>query len=166
MSAKFDVKMTQRILFDFQIFHTYHSFSGIFGIIFGLFTLVLAIVTFGRVSAAMTGCYLLFTIYLLPLQPVMLYFRAAKQVKMNPVFQKTLSYVVNDDGITSSQNENEAHIAWEQILKAEETKHSLLIYTGKRYSYVLPKEDMGDQITIVKGLIRKHLKPEQVKVGE
>lgn len=166
MSAEFEVKMTPKILFDFQLFHTYHSFSGVFGILFGIGTLILAIATFGKVSVSMTAVYLLFTVYLLPLQPVMLYFRAAKQAKLNPVFRKPLTYVVNDEGITSAQEESEAHIAWEQIVKVKETKKSLLLYTGKRYCSILPKESMGGQITVVVGLIRKHLKAEQIKVGE
>ncbi|WP_296838615.1 YcxB family protein [Marvinbryantia sp.] len=166
MSAEFEVKMTPKILFDFQLFHTYHSFSGIFSILFGIGTLILAIVTFGDVSAAMTAVYLLFTVYLLPLQPVMLYFRAAKQAKLSPIFQKPLTYVVSDEGITSTQEENEAHITWEQILSVKETKNSLLLYTGKRYCSILPRESMGSQITVVLGLIRKHVKAEKIKVGE
>ena len=143
MSAEFEVKMTPKILFDFQLFHTYHSFSGIFSILFGIGTLILAIVTFGDVSGAMTAVYLLFT-----------------------VFQKPLTYVVSDEGITSTQEENEAHITWEQILSVKETKNSLLLYTGKRYCSILPRESMGSQITVVLGLIRKHVKAEKIKVGE
>ncbi len=166
MSAEFEVKMTPKILFDFQLFHTYHSFSGIFSILFGIGTLILTIATFGKVSVSMTAVYLLFTVYLLPLQPVLLYFRAAKQAKLNPVFQKPLAYVINDEGITSAQNDSEAHISWEQILKVKETNYSLLLYTGKRYCSVLPKESMGSQLAVVVKLIRKHLKTEQIKVGE
>lgn len=166
MSAEFEVKMTPKILFDFQLFHTYHSFSGIFSILFGIGTLILAIATFGKVSVSMTAVYLLFTVYLLPLQPVMLYFRAAKQAKLNPVFLKPLVYTVNDEGITSAQEDSEAHINWEQVVKVKETEKSLLVYTGKRYCTILPKESMGSQITVVVGLIRKHLKAEQIKVGE
>lgn len=158
--------MTPKIVFDFQLYHTYHSFSGIFGILFGIGTLILAVATFGKVSASMTAVYLLFTVYLLPLQPVLLYFRAAKQAKLNPVFQKPLAYVINDEGITSAQDGNEAHIGWEQVLKVRETKYSLLLYTGKRYCSILPKECMGNQLAAVAGLIKKHVKAEQIKVGE
>ena len=143
MSAEFEVKMTPKILFDFQLFHTYHSFSGIFSILFGIGTLILAIVTFGDVSAAMTAVYLLFTVYLLPLQPVMLYFRAAKQAKAKPDISKAAYLRGKRRGITSTQEENEAHITWEQILSVKETKNSLLLYTGKRYCSILPRGEHG-----------------------
>ena len=36
MEAKVEVKMTPKIMYDFMMYHTYRSFSGIFGIILGI----------------------------------------------------------------------------------------------------------------------------------
>lgn len=164
MNVKFDVKMTQKILYDFWMNHTYRSFSGWFSIIFGVTVIVLAFVTKDTAESYMTVLYIVFGLYFLLFQPITLYLRAAKQVKANPMFKEMLSYEVNDNGIITTQKDQKAEIKWEQILKVAETKCSYLLYTGKRNSFVLPKECMGDKITVVEALIRKHIKPEQVKI--
>ncbi|MDO5541604.1 MAG: YcxB family protein [Eubacteriales bacterium] len=164
MNAKFEVKMTQKILYDFWMNHTYRSFSGWFSIIFGVAVIILALVTRDTVQPYMTVIYVVFGLYFLAFQPISLYLRAAKQVKVNPMFKETLTYEVNDKGITTTQKDQKAEITWEQILKVAETGQSYLLYTGKRNSFVLPKESMGDKITVVEGLIKKHMKPEQVKI--
>ena len=164
MSVKFQVKMSRKALFDFLLNHTYRSFGGWISVIIGIVVLIAAIVTFGDVSASTSAVYFFFAAYFLPLQPALLYFRAAKQMKLNPVYKEPLYYVLDDEGITSRQKKEKSQIGWDQIVKVTETRCSLLLYTGKRYSFILPKEDIGNQLPKVKELIKKHLKAEQVKI--
>lgn len=164
MSAKFDVKMTKKILYDFLMTHTYRSFSGWFSIIIGLCGVVFTIFSVGKAETMMTVVYGLFSVYFLLYQPLVLYMKAAKQIKMNPMYREPLHYEVNDEGILSFQNDQQALIPWENILKVTESKYSFLLYTGKISSFVLPRESMGTQITIVEGLIRKHLAAGKVKI--
>ena len=46
MEVKFDVKMTQKIMFDFMMNHTYKSLTGVMGILFG----ISAFVIFARIA--------------------------------------------------------------------------------------------------------------------
>ena len=62
------------------------------------------------------------------------------------------------------QEDKKAVIAWEDMMKVTETKLSLLAYTGKRYSFVLPKECMGGQYEDVVKIIREHMEPQRVKI--
>lgn len=164
MKAEFDVKMTQRAMFDFLLSHTYGSISGWIGVVIGVLVLVAALITIGKVPPASTVLYFFFAVYFLPLQPIMLYFRAARQIKLNPAYREVFHYALSDDGITSRQKEAEAHIGWDQIVKVRETKCSFLLYTGKRYSFVLPKECMGEQLPKVTALVKKHLEPARVHI--
>ena len=66
--------------------------------------------------------------------------------------------------ISTMQGDKNALIEWEDLLKVRETKISLLVYTGKRYSFVLPKESMGEQYAKVTELIEKHMDPKKVKL--
>ena len=43
MNIKFEVKMTKKAMFDFMLYTSYTSLSGIVGVIFGGVTLVLGI---------------------------------------------------------------------------------------------------------------------------
>lgn len=164
MEVKFDVKMTQKIMYNFLMNHTYKSMAGIAGVLFGIGAFVIMAVTWGDVPEWQSMVYLLFGFWFLLYQPVSLYTRAAKQVKLNPTFQKPVTYIMSDTGIVTMQGDKQAEIAWEDMLKVTETKLSLLAYTGKRYSFVLPKESMGEQYETVVKLIREHMDAGRVKI--
>lgn len=164
MSAKFDVKMTGKILYDFLMTHTYRSFSGFFSIILGILGVVLTVATFGKTETMISVVYGVFSVYFLCYQPITLYMRAVNQVKRNPMYREPMHYEISDEGIKSSQNDANVLIPWENIVKVTESKYSLLLYTGKISSFVLPKENIGEQITIVEGLLKKHLEAEQIKI--
>ena len=164
MSAKFDVKMTDKILYDFWMNHTYRSFSGVFSIVFGVALLLLAVFSGEHAQPYMRLLYLLFGLYFLLFQPITLYLRSKSQMKTNKVFQKPITYEIDDTGIRTTQEDQTSEMTWEMACKVTETKNSYLIYTGKRNSFVLPKESMGAQITVVKELIKKHMKQSQVKM--
>ena len=164
MRARFQVKMTQKVMFDFLLHHMYRGFAGIFSILFGLGLMVLGIATYGKVSSAFSILYFGCAIYALPLQPLMLYFKAARQVKLNPAYREALYYEIDEEGVTTRQKGQKGQIGWEKIVRVTETGQSLLLYTGKRYACVLPKESMGRQTAAVKELIRRHLSPAQIKM--
>lgn len=164
MEVKFDVKMTQKIMYNFLMSHTYKSAAGIAGVLFGVGAFVIMAVTWGDVPEWQSMVYLLFGIWFLLYQPVSLYTRAAKQVKLNPTFKKPITYIISDEGITTMQGDKQAKIDWEDMLKVTETKLSLLAYTGKRYSFVLPKECMGEQYGTVVKMMREHMDAKRVKI--
>jgi len=164
MEVKFDVKMTQKIMYNFLMNHTYRSMTGVMGILFGIAAFVIFGMTLGHAETFMSVLYLLFGIWFLLYLPINLYLRSAKQVKSNPVFQKPLHYTINDEGITTEQGDQQAQMKWEDLVKVTETKMSLLIYTGKRYSFVLPKEAMGSRYKDVAALIKKHMPDRKVKM--
>lgn len=164
MEVKFDVKMTQKIMYNFLMNHTYKSMAGIAGVLFGIGAFVIMAVTWGNVPEWQSMVYLLFGFWFLLHQPVSLYMKAAKQVKLNPTFQKPVTYIISETGITTMQGDKQAEIAWEDMLKVTETKLSLLAYTGKRYSFVLPKESMGEQYETAVKMIREHMDAGRVKI--
>lgn len=164
MEVKFDVKMTQKIMYDFLMNHTYKNISGIAGVLFGLAAFVIMAVTWGNVPEWQSAAYLLFGIWFLLYQPVSLYMKAAKQMKLNPAFKKPITYIISEEGITTMQEDKQAQIAWEDMQRVTETKRSLLAYTGKRYSFVLPKECMGEQYETVVEMIRSHMDANRVKI--
>lgn len=164
MSASFDVKMTKKILYDFLMTHTYRSFAGWFSILIGLAGIALTITSVGKTEWTIILVYGIFSLYFLFYQPIALYMKAVKQVKLNPMYKEALHYIVNDEGITSSQKDQSVLIEWADIQKVAESKYSFLLYTGKMSSFVLPRESMGAQITIVEGLIKKHVPADRVKI--
>lgn len=162
--ARFEVKMTQKYMYDFLLNHTYRSMSGIMSSVFALGAFVLCAVTFGDVPAWQSAAYGVFGAWFAVYLPVSLYMRAGKQVKMNPAFKKPIFYQMDKEGIVIRQDEKEVRIGWEDIMKIVETKRSLLIYTGMRYSFIWPKECMGEErYRIVERQILKNVDLEKIK---
>ncbi len=166
MRTEFSVQMTQKRMFRFLMYHTYHSPSGWFGVALGIALLGLSAWTFAKGEAADTSgmLYLFFGCYFLLFQPVLLYLRAAKQVRLNPVFKDPITYVVDDAGISSRQKEQEARIGWEQVVKAVGTRRDFYLYVGKASCCIFPKECMGDGAGAVEALARKHLDAKRVRL--
>lgn len=164
MEVKFDVKMTQKIMYNFLLSHTYKSFSGVVGVLFGAVALVVFAMTFGKVESWQSILYLVFGVWFILYLPITLYLRSVKQVKLNPVFKKPITYLLNDEGIQTIQGDQSAELKWEDLVKVTETKLSLLVYTGKRYSFVFPKESVGEQYYELLGLIQGHVDAGKIKI--
>ena len=63
MEAKVEVKMTPKIMYDFMMYHTYRSFSGIFGIILGIAAFVMFGMTLGKTELSYSMIYCLFGVW-------------------------------------------------------------------------------------------------------
>lgn len=164
VEVKFEVKMTPQIMYNFMLNHTYKSLTGVLGVIFGIASFAMFGVTFGKTTATFSGLYLLFGIWFVLYLPVNLYVRSKRQVKNNAVFQKPITYVVNDKGIQIIQDKQKADCKWENIVKVCRTGKSLLVYSGKRNAFVLPKEAVGEQYDTLEKLLRKNMPGKKVKL--
>lgn len=164
MEIKFDVRMTQKVLFNFLISHMYHSPSGVFGVVMGIMALAAGAAKVRSDQGSVALIMFLFAAYLLLFMPINLYFNATKQMKLNPAFQEALCYTVDEEGVACSQAGQETAVPWDHIVKVRETKYSLLLYTGKRYCFIFPKESMGDNVQAVASLIRKHMDAKLIKM--
>lgn len=157
MKAEFEISMTKRAMYGFLMYHSYHSFSGIFSIIAGLALLLL----FGW--CVRTGddgiLYLFFGVLFLIYQPWTLLMAAARQVASAPAFRQPLSYAVTEEGISVRQGDEEQTIGWEAVRKVRETSRSLFVYTGKKVAFIWIKEQMGEQENTVRTLLQAHLTP-------
>ena len=143
MNIKFEVKMTKKAMFDFMLYTSYTSLSGIIGVIFGGVTLVLGIrqCMFGSYSTAAT--FFLFAAIFLIGNPLHLKARAAEQVMRSPMFQKPISYELNEEGIRISQDEQSVLNEWGDFRKAVSTGQSVIIYVTKVRALIFPRESTG-----------------------
>lgn len=164
MEVKFEVKMTPEIMYNFMLNHTYKSPTGFLGVAFGIASFVMFGVTLGKTTTTFSMLYLIFGIWFVLYLPVSLYMRSKKQVKSNAVFQKPITYIVNEKGIQIIQGEQKADCKWENIWKVCRTGKSLLVYSGKRNAFVLPKEAIGEQYDTLVKLLRKNMPEKKVKL--
>lgn len=133
------------------------SFTGILGEFIGIL-LVVAYFLYGR------WMYLLCGVVIVLYMPVALFMKSVNQVKLNPVFQEPLHYVLDEEGITVRSGENQDSLPWEQMYKAVSTTSSVILYTNRVNACVFPKSDLGDMKDDVIKMISTHMDPKKVNI--
>ena len=153
MEMEFDVKVTAGVLYDYLLYHTYTSFSGMLGTLVGVF-LIMAFLSTKYVIYLIAGVVLI--VYL----PGALFLRAMRQAQNTPAFKKPLHY----EGISVSQGENEEKQSWDSCVKAVSTGRSIILYTSRTAASIFPKKDLGDKKEALIQMISTHMHPKKVKI--
>lgn len=155
--VELEVKIEAGDLYDYMLMHTYSSASGVLGSTVGALLILLAIGT-QRWAFIVLGVILL--LYL----PWTLFIQSRRQVLTNPSFQKPLHYVLDDVGITISQEEDSVQYPWEELYKAVSTGRSIIVYTSKVNATIFPKKQLEDKRAGVIEMISTHMPPNKVKI--
>ncbi len=153
----FDVKVTAGVLYDYLLFHTYTSFSGMLGTLVG----VMLIMAFISTKYAI---YLIAGIVLIAYLPGALFLRAMQQVQNTPAFRQPLHYRMTDEGVSVSQGENEEQQSWDSCVKAVSTGRSIILYTSRTTASIFPKKDLGDRKEALIQMISTHMPPKKVRI--
>ena len=164
MTAEFDVTITSRDMYRFNMYHAYHGFQGIFATIIGIIVLIVSIATAGKVETMYTVLYAVFGIIFLIYVPVSLYMRSKQQILSSEVLKQSLHYRLDEEGVHVSQNGQTADLLWEQIYKMVATKSNLLIYSSRVNAYVIPMNVMGAEYETVAQLAQNHLEKYRLKL--
>lgn len=159
---KFSVQMTPAVMFDFSYWHSYHGIYGIINYGLSLIGLIALLAGFGQGNLAITLLLVALALLFPVINPLLLYYKSAVQVKMSPMFQKPLQYRFDENGIAVSQDNQTDSAAWDAVLLIRETKKNLILYMGAANAMILPKKDMEGQEADVKNLLRS-VAPELAK---
>ena len=154
---EYDIKITDKELYDYMMAHSYASASGILGSCLGGLMVVVAL---------MNGqwLYLICGVVLLLYLPVNLRIKSKQQILNNPSFKETLHYTLDDQGITISQGDQSQSQKWEDMYKAISTSKSIIVYTSKVSATIFPRKQLGEDTVKVIGMISTHMPPKKVKI--
>ena len=155
--VELDIKIEAGDLYDYMLMHNYHSAAGLLGSGVGAVA-VLVGVSRGEAIFWIAGMVLL--LYL----PWTLFLKSHQQILNNPAFREKLHYKLDESGITISQHGEEQHQAWENMVKAVSTGHSIIVYTSRVNATIFPKRELGDKKTDVIEMISTHMPPARVKI--
>lgn len=164
MPMEFDIKITDKDMYRFNMYHAYTGFQGIFATVIGIAVLVVAAVTFGKIEITYSILYLLFGVIFLFYVPVSLKMRSKRQILASPVLKETLHYTVDEAGIHVSVGEQTADLEWKMIYKIVSTKSNLLIYSSRVNAYVIPRAQLGEQYEAVKALAKQKLESYRLRM--
>lgn len=152
-----DIKIEAGDLYDYMLMHHYHTAAGLMGSGVGAMAVLVGAVR-GEIIFLIAGMVLL--LYL----PWTLFLKSRQQILNNPAFKQPLHYKLDDIGITISQNGEEQHQDWGNMLKAVSTGHSIIVYTNRVNATIFPKRELGDKKTDVIEMISTHMPPAKVKI--
>ncbi len=152
-----DVKIEAKDLYDYMMAHTYASPAGILGSCFGGIGVVVGVMT-------QKWIFLILGIVILVYLPWTLFLKSRQQILKNPAFSKPLHYVLDDTGITVSQDEVSQSQAWEDMYKAISTTKSIVVYTTPVNATIFPRRVLGDNLGQCIEIIATHMPPSKVKI--
>lgn len=164
MTTEFDVTITSKDMYRFNMYHAYHGFQGIFATVIGILVLIVAGATFGKIETMYTVLYFVFGLIFLIYVPVSLYMRSKQQILSSEVLRQSLHYKVDEEGVHVSQNDQTADLLWNQIYKVVSTKSNLLIYSSRVNAYVIPRNAISKEYETVVQLAAKHLEKYRLKL--
>lgn len=157
MDLEFDVKVTPGVLYDYMLFHTYTSASGLIGSAVGALMVVTFFMGYGvlfLIGGAVILAYLPWTLFI----------KSRQQYLSNPAFKNPLHYQMDERGVTVAQNGERQSQSWENMYKAVSTPRSLILYTSPVNASIFPKKDLGEKALSVTQMISTHMPPKKVKI--
>lgn len=151
------VKIEAGDLYDYMLRHSYNSPAGIVGSTFGALLILFALATKQWVFVVLGLVMLLYL-------PWTLFLKSRSQILGNPAFQEPLRYILDEEGLTVAQGEQQEKMAWEDMHKAVSTGRSIILYTSSVNATIFPRRQLGDQVSAVTEMISTHMPPSRVKI--
>ena len=157
MKIEFDVKLTTKDLYLFNLGQAYKGMQGMISIVIPALIFAYAIYEWGQVNLGTSILNIGIGLLLLLYVPISLYLRSAKIIKGDEVLSKSLHYEVSEEGIQVSQGEAAATLEWEQIYRMVAKGNYIRIYTNRINAYIIPKSQIEDRWDMVVQLAKKKL---------
>ena len=160
--VKFSVQMKTVYMFDFLYWHSYHGITGIINYALSFAGIAALIAGFGKGNTMVTIMLVALASLFTVINPLLLLYKAARQVKKSPMFAKPLCYKFDTRGFTISQENNSDSAQWSAVVLIRETGKSIILYMGAANALILPKKEIGNRLEDLKKLMHSAL-PEQAK---
>ncbi|MDD6056737.1 MAG: YcxB family protein [Clostridiales bacterium] len=164
MPIEFDITLTAKDMYRFNMYQTYTSFQGWLSVAISIFILVVAGKTAGEVEVTRTILYAVLGVIFLFYPPIHLLLRSKHAVASTESLGKPLHYAVDAAGIRVSREEATAELPWNQIYKMMATKSNVLIYSSRIHAYVIPREQLGEKYPALARIARENLEKYRIKM--
>lgn len=159
------VRLTEKDLFSFHLYHSYHRLQTWIFTILGVVIAVISFTTYGKVDFLYTllyfVCGLLFVFY----TPFQLRTSSKMAFRGNGPLTQEMIYHFDEQGLSvtyaDENRENEEgvtnSITWDLVYKVVKTSKALYLYTTPRNASILPMTQIGEQEQQLDNLLKKEL---------
>ncbi len=164
MRAEFDITLSARDMYRFSMYHAYTGSQGIVSIVISAFCFFAAFRTYGYVGQPYTILYAAFGVLFLIYIPFNLYLRSKRQILLSEALRNMLHYVVDEQGIHTSQNGASADLPWEQVYKLIVTGSQILIYSNRVNAYIIPRNQIAAEYEAFCRMAKQNLPKYRLKM--
>lgn len=151
---EFTVTMKTKYLFEFLYINSYSGFRGVINYGFSAVAIVALCFGYGDKPLNLVALLILASLFTI-IDPLMLLFKAWRQLKLSPAFKEPVKYTLSAECFTLTQGEESQNAGWELVLLAKEAKGSIFLFTGNNNAVILPKEFYKEKVNDVKKLLKK-----------
>ncbi len=157
MTITFDVNMNAKELFKFSMNNTYRKVTGILWILFSIGAAFVTVYTWGDVDISRSILMIVLASLFTVVNPILTWMRVKLQAKTNKSFAKPLTYTIDEQGITVSQDELSDSVKWNEIWKAVKYGRQVVVYITNVRAFVFPVDCIGDKYDDLVTLLEKGL---------
>lgn len=161
--VKVTVQMKTKNMYEFLLLHAYKGIKGILSVLFSVVAFIYLVTNYTQLTKSKVVVFVFASLLFTVINPIVLWFNSTKQVKLNPMFQKPIDYILNEEGVTVSQAGSEASVSWDEVLHVKETKQSVILYLSKARAYILPNGDIGENRTSLQELVNAQIEANKCK---
>lgn len=165
MKVIFDIKVSAKDLFKFNMMQAYRGMQGFLSILLPILVFAYAFTSYGEVSIGSTLVYIGIGILFLVYVPISLWLRVNKIVNdENNALSKSLHYEFEEDVIRVSVGEESVEFKWENIFQMKTSGDLLLVYTNRINAYILPLSQVGTQYEDLSQMAHAKLEKYRIKM--
>ena len=160
MKLEFDVKVTEKDLYSFNIEQAYKGSQGVISLLFAVLLAAAAVLSAQKGNTEYVVLYIMVLLYV----PFSLKGRVKMIMKTNEVFSKPLHFEIDEKNIKVSQGDEMAQLPWEQVYRFVANDKRILIFSNRKNAYILSKEQLGDSYEPLKELAGSTLEKYRLKI--
>lgn len=148
MNLKFDVKMTAKDLYKYNLRNAYTGMQGILSILFAILVIFVFVWKFDALTLVYKLLFIALAVAFLVYIPISLYLRTKQVMANTPVFKEPLTFIMEDEqmSIESPVEVEDAQgvLPWEDVYRVTKTGSQILIYTNRVSAYIIPRDQITD----------------------
>lgn len=154
MKETISVQMTENLLYDFLLYHTYSKLSGFLINILGVTIILIGVVMnfTGKIEFSQFAFHIAAGVLFLAYLPFQLKLRSRKHMKTNAEYRELRQYTFTKEGILAGQ-EKEEFFPWEKFQKIVVAPKTFGFYYGENDALIIPKESFGEQFTPIMQIV-------------
>ena len=138
-----EVTMKTRYMFSFLFYNSYYGVRGAINYALSAVAIVALLCGFGDSPVAVFFLVLLALLFTV-IEPLMLLFKAFRQVKTSESFVLPTVYTFAENAFYLRQGDVRQQAPWDLVLLVRENRDIIMLFTGGSNAILLPKDQIDD----------------------